>query len=183
MWNVAREACVTWRAWQSLPELAEMLYQVALEEPKVVVEIGSYFGGSLYAWRNLPGQPLVYSVTLEYHGEHDFGATVLEGDSHDRATLQRLKDQLGGRPVDVMFHDGDHTLTGTVNDWNMYGPLIRPGGLFLIHDIECAGEPQVRPAWDRIAAEVVAAGGSTEEIVARAGKRLGFGVARVGDGS
>jgi predicted O-methyltransferase YrrM len=116
-------------------------------------------------------------------GASQHGAVVLNGDSHERSTLRRLKDQLARRPVDVLFIDGDHTLDGALADWHMYGPLVRAGGLVLFHDIECAGEPWVRVAWDRISAEVRASGGQTQEIVARAGKPLGFGIARMGDRS
>lgn len=187
MWNVAYTAKTQHRAWQVLPELAEVLFRAALEDPpiRVVVEIGSAWGGTLYAWGRLPARPDVYAITLHHFGFPEgpsaHGAVVLDGDSHERATLQRLKDQLGGRPVDLLFIDGDHTMAGALADWRMYAPLVRPGGLVLVHDIECEGEPEVRPAWERMAAEVIEHGGTVEEIVVRAGKPLGFGVARIGE--
>jgi predicted O-methyltransferase YrrM len=124
----------------------------------------------------------VYGVTMTHYadlGGYVHGATVLEGNSHDHVTLQRLKDQLGGRPVDVLFIDGDHSLDGALADWRMYSPLVRPGGLVLLHDIKCAGEEAVAAAWEQIRAGVTDSGGSTTEIYADAGKPLGFGIARM----
>lgn len=182
-WNLAYRAINEHRAWQNVAELAEVLYLVAQEDPTVVVEIGSAWGGTLHAWRGLPTVPLVYGVTMRHYGfpPDREGITVLEGDSHDRATLQRLKDQMGGRWASVLFIDGDHTFDGVVADWRMYGPLVAPGGLVLFHDVRCAGEEAVRQAWETvIVPEVEAAGGRTTEIVATAGKPLGFGIARTG---
>lgn len=178
MWNVAYTAHHDYRAWQNVAELAEVLYRVAHEDVRVVVEIGSAWGGTLYAWSQLPTEPLVFGVTMDHFGlpEYDHGAVVLEGDSHDRITLQRLKDQLGGRPVDVLFIDGDHTYDGARQDWLMYAPLVRDGGLVLLHDIVCAGEPDVARVW----AEIRAGGPEwTDEVIAKAGKPLGFGIVRM----
>jgi len=181
MWNVAYTAIHEHRAWQNQAELAEILYLVALDGPSTVVEIGCAWGGTLHAWRALPTLPDVFGVTMRHYGfpPNREGIVVLEGDSHDRSTLQRLTDQLGNRPVDVLFIDGDHTLDGAMADWHMYGPLVRAGGLVLLHDIECGGIPEVRTAWERIAAEVETSGGTTTEIVAKAGKPLGFGIVRM----
>lgn len=183
MWNVAYDAVHDHRAWQNVPELAEVLYLLASEDPapRVVVEIGSAWGGTLYAWRQLPGRPAVYGVTQEHFGvpERDHGAVVLAGDSHDRSTLRRLSDQLGRRPVDVLFIDGDHSYAGTLADWRMYSPLVRAGGLVLFHDIRCPGEEAVREVWEqKIRPEVAASGGHTMEIIVKAGKPLGFGIVR-----
>jgi predicted O-methyltransferase YrrM len=183
MWNVAFDAVHHGRAMQHYGELADVLYLVASQDPppRVVVEIGSAQGGTLMAWRSLPSQPLVYAVTLAHPwGEAvSYGATVLDGDSHDRATLQRLRDQIGGRPVDVLFLDGDHSTAGAQADWDMYSPLVRPGGLVLIHDIVCAAEPEVGPWWRKLADQRRQAGDEVSEIIARTGKAPGFGIVRM----
>lgn len=192
MWNVAYAAKNDHRAWQNVSELAEVLYLVAREPAvRVVVEVGCAWGGTLYAWRNLtvapwhmprPAAPDVYGITMGHYadlGAEVHGAEVIDGDSHDPGTLADLTDRLAGRPVDVLFIDGDHSVEGTLADWRMYSPLVRPGGLVLLHDIRCAGEEAVAVAWEQIGAEARRAGGTTSEIVAKAGKPLGFGIVRM----
>ena len=60
---------------------------------------------------------------------------MLEADSHDRATLERVRTFFADRPVDVLFIDGDHTYAGIRSDYEMYGPLVRDGGIVAFHDI------------------------------------------------
>ncbi len=37
--------------------------------------------------------------------------------------------------LDFLFIDGDHTLEGVRSDYEMYSPLVKPGGTIIFHDI------------------------------------------------
>jgi len=37
-------------------------------------------------------------------------------------------------PVDLVFIDGDHTEEGCRSDWELWSPLVAPGGVVLFHD-------------------------------------------------
>jgi predicted O-methyltransferase YrrM len=41
---------------------------------------------------------------------------------------------LGGA-LDVLLIDGDHSYDGVRRDFELYTPLVRPGGLIILHDI------------------------------------------------
>lgn len=147
--EVARVARNAHGASQRPDELAEALELVASIKPDVIVEIGCDVGGTLFAWRQVC--PYVYGITLadnsyETGGQGrplvDHGAAVRVGDSHDPASLEWLTKQLAGRPVDVLVIDGDHMIDGVHSDLGMYGPLVRPGGLILLHDIASVGDPR-----------------------------------------
>ena len=60
---------------------------------------------------------------------------LLRRDSHDPSTLEELKGVLGGRRVDFLLIDGDHTYEGVKRDFEMYRSLVRPGGMIGFHDI------------------------------------------------
>ena len=69
---------------------------------------------------------------------------LVQGDSHDPSTHARVIEALGGREVDLLFVDGDHTFAGVSLDFADYGPLVREGGTIAFHDIvagpaECVG--------------------------------------------
>jgi predicted O-methyltransferase YrrM len=49
--------------------------------------------------------------------------------------LEQLKSRLADQPVDFLFIDGDHTYAGVKQDFEMYSPLVRKGGLVAFHDI------------------------------------------------
>jgi predicted O-methyltransferase YrrM len=56
----------------------------------------------------------------------------LRGWSHDPAVIAGARER---GPVDLLFIDGDHSHEGALADWRNYGPLLRPGGIVVMHDI------------------------------------------------
>lgn len=146
-------------AIQKPEELAEFIALVEPLKPNVIVEIGSYAGGTLSVWTTLA--ETVFAVDLPPTGiyaatgtaQQPHGARMVFGDSHDPLTRDTLRAALNGRPVDVLFIDGDHTYPGVKADWEMYGPLVRPGGLIGFHDIVAhPAQPdiEVHKLWDEI---------------------------------
>lgn len=41
---------------------------------------------------------------------------------------------IGHEPVDFIFHDGDHSEQGLLEDWTAWSGLVQPGGILAIHD-------------------------------------------------
>lgn len=60
---------------------------------------------------------------------------LIQGDSHSRETIETFLKYSRGRPIDVLFIDGDHTYDGVKADFENYGIYIRPGGIIAFHDI------------------------------------------------
>ena len=56
-------------------------------------------------------------------------------DSHLTSTSDFLKTLLPKDGIDFLFIDGDHRYDGVKMDFEMYSPLLRPGGLVRFHDI------------------------------------------------
>lgn len=56
---------------------------------------------------------------------------IIDGSSHDSNIVQRASSKA---PYDVVYIDGDHSYTGTVQDIVDYGKMVRPGGLLVIDD-------------------------------------------------
>src|SRR6185437_13459100 len=78
---------------------------------------------------------------------------LLRGDSHDPKMLAAIEKILGDEKLDLLFIDGDHTYEGVRRDWEMYSPLVAPGGLVVFHDIAehtSVIECQVKPLWDEL---------------------------------
>jgi predicted O-methyltransferase YrrM len=150
-------------------ELASLLEDVRRLGPKTVVEIGTSMGGTLYLWTRL-AQPDAVIISVDLPGGQFGGGYsplrtpiyrrfarerqalhLMRADSHENSTLEQVKGFLGGLAVDLLFIDGDHTYEGVRKDWEMYSPLVRPGGLVVFHDV--AGNydtTQVKRFWDEI---------------------------------
>jgi glycosyltransferase involved in cell wall biosynthesis/cephalosporin hydroxylase len=134
-------------------ELAALLDYVRVGSPRTVVEIGTALGGTFcaLAWAAADDATLI-SVDLR-HGEFGGGyprwrallyrsfkrslqrVVLIQGDSHRPDTLDAVRHALRGAGIDVLFIDGDHTFEGVRADFEMYSPLVRPGGLVAFHDI------------------------------------------------
>ncbi len=153
-------------------ELARLLEDVKKLRPQTVLEIGTHRGGTLYLWARL-ARPDATLVSIDLPGGKFGGGYspfrspiyrrfaqegqkihLIRANSHDASTLAEVSGLLSGRPVDFLFIDGDHTYAGVKKDWEMYSPLVRPGGLIVFHDV--AGnyeETQVKAVWDAIKAD------------------------------
>lgn len=140
-------------AWQVRSELEALLELVRAESPRTVLEIGTALGGTLFGFARVAA-PDALLVTVDLP-EGRFGGgyhparghlyrsfarggqriRLVVGDSHQPRTLERVQELLASRPVDFLFVDGDHAVEGVRADYELYGPLVRPGGLIAFHDI------------------------------------------------
>jgi predicted O-methyltransferase YrrM len=148
-------------AWQVRSELRDLLALVQSESPRTVLEIGTALGGTLFGFAQVAAPDAVI-VTLDlpegqfgggyYPARSHLYARVrhghqaiypILGDSHDGQTLARVQKLFGSNPIDFVFVDGDHTYDGVRADYELYGPLVRPGGLIAFHDIVPGNEDLV----------------------------------------
>ena len=111
-------------------------------QPRVILEIGTRSGGTLFAWvRASQAAELVISVDLpegRFGGGYDERRTrlyrefaadrpqtrmgMLRVDSHSEETLRTVKQLLAGRTIDFLFIDGDHTYAGVRRDYENVRP-------------------------------------------------------------
>lgn len=173
-------------------ELGCAIARIRELDPRIILEIGCDQGGTLYAWTQIADQ--VIGITTEDNTYDSggsgkllrtHGAHVLIGDSHDAASLDWVMRGLECREnpavahqIDALVIDGDHHLNGVLADVADYGPLVRPGGLILLHDITYSPDPraEVWKAWPSLAARF-----TTSEI-RNPGGGYGWGVIEVSDG-
>ena len=122
-------------------------------KPKVVVEIGTATGGTLFVFASISDpEAQIISIDLPF-GRYGAGyqkyripllktfATekqkmeLLRLDSHLPSTFNKLDEILNGKLIDFLFIDGDHSYEGVKQDFEMYRKLVRPGGFIAFHDI------------------------------------------------
>jgi predicted O-methyltransferase YrrM len=138
---------------QKRAELRGLYARVRALRPAAVLEIGTNNGGTLFLFCraadptatvisvDLPGglfgsgYPLLKVPYFRAFGSRRQRVVLLRLDSHAPRTLERVRRALRGRPLDFLFIDGDHTYDGVRQDFETYGPLVRPGGLIAFHDI------------------------------------------------
>jgi predicted O-methyltransferase YrrM len=134
-------------------EILELLNIVDEIKAKVILEIGTANGGTLFLFSRIaPGDAIIVSIDLpggRFGGGYPAWRTLLyksfalpgqkiyllRADSHKEDTFEQVKAILDGRKIDFLFIDGDHAYEGVKTDFEMYSPLVRKGGIIAFHDI------------------------------------------------
>lgn len=161
-------------------EWAQMLRLYHQRQPRRVLEIGTYHGGTLWGWLHATWGPRI--VCVDTFTAHDGRAAfetwgraagielhLVAGDSRHPATVAQVR-ELG--PFDWVLIDGDHSYESVALDWRHYAAMVAPGGVVLLHDINPRPEYGVSDLWR----ELQAAGHITQEINAGAPNLCGIGV-------
>jgi predicted O-methyltransferase YrrM len=127
-------------------EIKNLLLILDKVKPKVILEIGTGRGGTLFLFSYLAHEEAILisvdlSQTIEkrilfrYIKKEKQKIYLIQGDSHNIETLRKIKAILRDNRVDFLFIDGDHSYEGVKKDFEMYSPLVRKGGIIAFHDI------------------------------------------------
>ena len=149
-------------------QLADLIRQ---RKPRSVVEIGTANGGTLSIWCaladpkaviasiDLPGgihgggYPYWRTFVYRHFAQPEQKLYLFRADSHQPDTRDKLKSVLPPEGLDFLFIDADHTYDGVKGDFELYSPLVRRGGLVVLHDI-CVHPPEMDCHVDRFWSEI-----------------------------
>jgi predicted O-methyltransferase YrrM len=133
------------RPYQQRAELVGFLDRAVALRPGAVCEIGAASGGTLCALAHAARPSIIISVDIDFTsarlralprlGRSDQTIACIAGDSHSEPVRERIAAILHGRPLDLLFIDGDHSYAGVSADFDSFSRLVRPGGLIAFHDI------------------------------------------------
>jgi len=180
------------RTVQVRSEIMRLAHAVAALQPKNILEIGTYQGGTLFIWAHLASKQAISCDLADMRfpgqlyqrfpppGSH-CQVELLSGDSHTAEFRQRVEAVFADDRVDFLFIDGDHTEAGVTADYLDYKHLVRPGGIIAFHDI-VESQPvacnQVFGFWQRLKRV-----GRVEEFVNDPGQcGCGIGILHVPEG-
>ena len=141
-------------AEQRIEEIVWFYRAVEEIKPKVIVEIGIKEGGNLKILStHLPKKGIVVGIDPREEIPWKMKDCLCEShhislNSHSEEAVSKLEEILDGKPIDVLFIDGDHSTEGMVADYNDYSPLVRKGGIIAVHDIFYL--PTVTAAWEQV---------------------------------
>lgn len=157
--------------FQKKLEIASLVKTVAEAKPKIILEIGTAGGGTLFYWTQAAApDATIISIDLPFGrfgagylptkakflkslAQADQKICLIAADSHQEETFKKLTALLQGRKIDFLFIDGDHTYSGVKADFTTYGNLVGPGGLIALHDIiyhQFDPEAEVYKFWQEI---------------------------------
>jgi len=120
----------------NLPHYFQFLYRLAqAANPALIVELGSLHGGS--AMYLASGAPHARVIGIDWSDLPKPSLPNLEFWQEDtRLMSQRVRDI--GIPVDILFIDSTHEAQHALEEFGLYWPLLREGGILLADDIHLA---------------------------------------------
>jgi cephalosporin hydroxylase len=159
-----------WRgnSWYGMPILQWptdllMLQELVAElRPRVIVETGTYRGGSAVFFASLLhlfGIEEGHVISVDVHvapevaaavARHPLGGriTIVEGSSIAPETLHRVTDLVGDEKNVLVFLDSDHTYRHVLEELRAYQGFVPPGGSL------CAFDTIMKDLWDLPLAEL-----------------------------
>jgi cephalosporin hydroxylase len=179
-------------AFQCKEEFAELLKIYKELNPKVVLEIGSYRGGTLFSFIKLaPNDSIFISIDLPFWGIENYDKIqkyegyinilfnsflkenqklyLIRDSSILKKTFNKVKEILDNKTIDFLFIDGDHSYKAVKSDFENYSKFVRKGGIVAFHDINLIKD--VKRFWN----EVKNKGKSYRELI-KDSNSLGIGV-------
>jgi len=134
------------RPVQIMYEIKNLLLILDKAKPKVILEIGTARGGTLFLFSNIADeeatlisvdlyQSIGKRILFRYIRKEKQKIFLIQGDSHSIETLRKIEAILRDNKVDFLFIDGDHSYEGVKKDFEMYSPLVKKGGIIAFHDI------------------------------------------------
>ena len=134
-------------------ELTQFLKLIIKLRPKIIFECGTAHGGNLFLLTRFSDRDsTIISVDLpggrfgggypswkisfyKSFASNNQKIILIRDDSHKISTLEKVKEVLNNRKIDIAYIDGDHTYSGAKKDFELYRNLVKPGGLMVFHDI------------------------------------------------
>lgn len=123
-----------------------MVYAEIVHEntPDVIIETGSWYGGSgLYLAHlcDIVRNGRVVSIDISPHGQPKHPRLMfVTGSSTDWRTLQWLNGHLADKSVMVIL-DSDHSKRHVLEELEIYAPLVTPGQYLIVEDTNVNGHP------------------------------------------
>lgn len=129
--------------WHTYTGMYERLLTPFLEKESLsLLEIGVQAGGSAVLWHDFMPNAQLYLVDISDQRNPEFTAKLnhdrykfYEMDAYDLKTCEYIsKENIEG--YDIIIDDGPHTLESQIECIKLYIPLLKPGGVMIIEDLQ-----------------------------------------------
>lgn len=115
--------------WRMFLEICEMYLTKHNIENPIVVELGTGRNKQKKFWERLFAAEHIGIDISDKRGIPD-----ILGDLHDPEITEKIKERLGGRPINILFIDANHSYEAVKRDFEIYSPLC--SDIIVLHDIE-----------------------------------------------
>ncbi len=126
--------------WQAYLEFIDAYFRNRGIKKPMIVEIGIGYGKQRQFYEEILGYDYigidvraVRSKSTVRTSNPALSRPDIVGNSRSPGTLKKLIKKLGGRPVNLVYLDGEHTYAALKQDFHIYAPLAK--NIIAIHDV------------------------------------------------
>jgi demethylmacrocin O-methyltransferase len=97
-------------------------------------------GSSLLMWKHYFRRGLIWGLDVfDKSGHRQSRVDTVRGSQNDEALLRELAGRIG--PLDIVIDDGSHLNADVITSFRTLFPLLAPGGLYVVEDLQTAYWP------------------------------------------
>jgi cephalosporin hydroxylase len=122
--------------WPHYFEVYERHFSKYRNKDIVLLEIGTFNGGSLQMWKNYFGdRAKIYGIDINPNCKQveEENITILIGSQSDRNFLKKVKEEIP--PIDILIDDGGHTMLQQIVSFEELFSHVKPDGVYLCEDM------------------------------------------------
>jgi len=126
----------------------EILYDI---KPDVVIECGTYMGGTAYYIASLmdimnKGEVITMDIKQRKHPKHD-RISYFDCMSTDADLIYTLNNRVKNKDAVLVILDSDHRKKNVLRELNIYSKFVTKGSYIIVEDSDLNGHPTVYPQW------------------------------------
>lgn len=121
--------------WDHYFEIYDRHFSKYRDKDIVLLEIGTFNGGSLQMWKNYFGnRAKIYGIDINPKCKEveEENITILIGSQSDRNFLKKVREEIP--PIDILIDDGGHTMLQQIVSFEELFSHIKPDGVYLCED-------------------------------------------------
>lgn len=130
------DRCGTDKIYHGYAEHYELLLSHYRYRPITLLEIGTYKGCSLEAWKEYLPKATIVGFDLVFPRNNPKGVKFFQGNQGITSDLVQCHRTFG--PFDIVIDDGSHKTMDHITSFNALYPLLQPNGLYVIEDLNQA---------------------------------------------
>lgn len=113
------------------------LFSEKRESIKKVLEVGIYWGASLFMWRDYFPHADIYGIDYQVNDKVKGQERIIVGtaDQDNKEQLVSVMNQWGAPSFDIILDDGGHFVSQQRITLETYWKYLAPGGVYIIEDL------------------------------------------------
>jgi SAM-dependent methyltransferase len=122
--------------WSQYFEVYDRHFSKYRDKEIVILEIGTFHGGSLQMWKEYFGpKAKIYGIDINPNCKEveEDNIKIMIGSQSDRDFLKKVKAEIP--PIDILIDDGGHTMLQQIVSFEELFDHVKPDGVYLCEDM------------------------------------------------